>query len=623
MKEIWLSVKEVALITGKSERTIRRTIKNFKFIEKTSRGGSKGKSYKILLSSLPVEAIENYYRVNNIKREKIKANDVELGFAIERKRFIDEFEKYFLNSGLNNKKEALKEYLKTNKIYNKKISVQTFFRWQKAYREEGLEGLIPRWSERESGRKADFSEDAKKYAYSLFFQESKPSARSVYTLLEIESEKRGWELPSYRTFLNFLKAFPEDVWIKTREGKKAYYDKFLPYIERNSEELSPMEIIVGDHHQIDVAVIDKRGKVFFPWLTAWMDQRSKKIVGYYVSRQPNSSTILYSLKNVIEDYGVPKRVYVDNGKDYRSKTFMGKQKRFKVEINSEAEGIFYLLGITPIFAIPYNARAKNIERFFKTFTLYFSKFQKGYRGSNVKERPEKVAKEIKDRDLMSFDEFKKRIDDFIVFYNTKLKNKGLNATPDEVFYNNEYTKVGITQEVKRLLFMKISGFRKVSRNGIWIFDNWYRDERLLDYFGKKVVVRYDPEDLGKVFVYDMKGRFICEAERFLKAENFYATEELYKKYKRTVKRAKKRVDEIEKAWRISNVGFDDFVRAEMRKEEEREEEVIKMVVGMENIKIKRDREDDDLSEIGERFLESLASMKKDKEDDDLDINKYL
>jgi len=492
MKE-WLSVKEAAKLLKKDGRTIQRNINKYKYktIKSKLGGGKNGAVYKISIYSLGVDAIDKCFRKQSkrVERENdfIEYTSRDMEIAIERKNIIEGFDEYSEKVKVNkvDKKDAILEYLKSLNSGVKNIQVSTFYRWSGKYKDEGLKGLFPKYKERNIKR-SDFSNEAKKYAYTLFFNQNKPSARSIYVLLGIEAKKKDWDIPSYVTFHKFLKGFPRDIWIKMREGEKAFYDKVLPYIERNSESLSSMEIIVGDHHQVDVAAKGYDGKVFFPWLTAWMDQRSRKIVGWWISKQPNSSTILYSLKRVIEEYGVCERVYIDNGKDYRAKTFAGKQQRFHMEIKADTEGIFSLLGIKPTWAIPYNARAKAIERFFRTFTQYFSKFQKGYRGSNVQQRPEKLKMEIKNDEIMEFDELISRIEKSIGFYNSELSHSGLNdAIPDDVFYANLRGKVEVSNMVKRLLFMKVEGFRKVRQNGIRIFDTWYRSERLFDYFGKE------------------------------------------------------------------------------------------------------------------------------------------
>jgi len=126
-----------------------------------------------------------------------------------------------------------------------------------------------------------------------------------------------------------------------------------------------------------------------------------------------------------------------------------------------------------------------------------------------------------------------------------------------------------------------------------------------------VIVRYDPRDLAKIYVYDEKNHYIGEVERFLKANNFYMNEELYKRYRQVVRSAKDKVKNIDKLWRVQNLSFDEWMRIDSK---ERNMEVVqmKMVAGMER-PIKAVEIDEELSDIGQEFLDNLASDRKKKE----------
>ena len=126
-----------------------------------------------------------------------------------------------------------------------------------------------------------------------------------------------------------------------------------------------------------------------------------------------------------------------------------------------------------------------------------------------------------------------------------------------------------------------------------------------------MIVRYDPRDLAKIYVYDEKNHYIGEVERFLKANNFYMNEELYKRYRQVVRSAKDKVKNIDKLWRVQNLSFDEWMRIDSK---ERNMEVVqmKMVAGMER-PIKAVEIDEELSDIGQEFLDNLASDRKKKE----------
>jgi len=72
-------------------------------------------------------------------------------------------------------------------------------------------------------------------------------------------------------------------------------------------------------------------------------------------------------------------------------------------VKQNSNGIYTNLGIKPVYARPYNARAKVIERFFKEFQEEFEKLLPTYIGSSIKNKPahlkrnEKFHKELYDK----------------------------------------------------------------------------------------------------------------------------------------------------------------------------------------------------------------------------------
>ncbi len=50
------------------------------------------------------------------------------------------------------------------------------------------------------------------------------------------------------------------------------------------------QVWFGDHHQMDVFVIDEGGNAVRPWLTAWYDAGSGCLIGWCISTCPNSTT---------------------------------------------------------------------------------------------------------------------------------------------------------------------------------------------------------------------------------------------------------------------------------------------------------------------------------------------
>ncbi|HUX29790.1 MAG TPA: transposase [Thiobacillus sp.] len=309
-----------------------------------------------------------------------------------------------------------------------------------------------------------------------------------------------------------------------REGRKAFDDKAAPAIIRSMDSLAAMEIIESDHHQVDVAVVDDKGHVFFPWLTIWFDVRARRPLGWILSSTPNSDGIRIALYKTIMEYGVPRAVHIDNGKDYRAKIFRGEQGRFKAEKTefkndlqpSLIEGIYGLLGIKVHWAIPYNAKTKTVERFFRSLRTEFSVWFRGYRGKNTIEKPEALAKQWRTGDVFPFDEFKLAIQKWIdVEYCENRQHRGLQLqTPNQVFAETRIEKRTVSEEELIWLCSQYPRRLKVGRNGIYLFNDYYWSEKLAcEYLGKYVMVRYAEDNLARIYVMDEKGVFIGMADK--------------------------------------------------------------------------------------------------------------
>lgn len=92
----------------------------------------------------------------------------------------------------------------------------------------------------------------------------------------------------------------------------------------------------------------------------------------------------------------------------------------------------------------------------------------------------------------------------------------------EVYNNNKTHEIRVASEEQlNLLMMRSTRAQKVKRNGVHLNINdvkyeFFNPEMTTQLFGKQVYLRYDPQDLSKVRIYDLEDRFIMEAESKIK-----------------------------------------------------------------------------------------------------------
>ncbi len=580
---MWVGSEQAAELLGMTSRGVRKAAKEGRIKSKYENGVSGGKTIKINIESLPISAQIEYHKrkqlglLNNQPQENIFETYPESSREEAHKKLqIIEQWRTFLRRNEGKKVELTDKFVELWNASNKQdnLSRPTLYRWDKAYRENGLPGLCPEWGSRKGITKMD--DDAWEFFKYIFLDQSRKTIARCYDLLDMKAKEMGWIIPSLRQVQRLVKQrIPEPVLIYYREGIKAYTDSCEPYIMRDYDSIVPNQLWVSDHNQLDLAVRGPNGKPAFPWATVWMDAKSRKMVSWLLSFGPNQDTILASFRRGVLRYGVPEEILIDNGKDYRAKSFAGgRDSKVTVEIEEpQVKGLISHLDIVPHFAIPYNAKSKHIERSFRTIREWFSSWFDSYRGANIMDRPERLNKVLKNPDkLLTLEELAELYGEFIenVYNCHSHQGEGMDGhSPDEIYYSLLQTKRTTSEESLKLLMMKTSEPRVVQRNGIRLFDHWYWNQEISMLQGQKVYARYDQEEIGKVYIFDLNDRYLCQAEN-KELVVWGASQEDY----RDAMSEKKRVRNLTKSYKAMQEELtaqpDDLQRVLERKKAEKE-----------------------------------------------------
>ena len=335
--------------------------------------------------------------------------------------------------------------------------------------------------------------------------------------------KRGYEnLPSDVSFKRFAEHFRKNnyaEWVLKREGMKAYHDKVEPYIERDISKIEVGDILVADGHVLNFQVINPfTGKPTRATLVGFLDWKSTALVGYEIMMTESTQCIASALRNAIINLGmIPKVVYQDNGKAFKSRFFQN------VDFEEEVfNGVYANLNIHSVFAKPYNARAKVIERFFKEFQEEFEKMMPSYIGTSIENKPawlkrgellhQEWHKNLTNNHIPTLQETIKYINAWIEFHNKNICPNNRSKTIQEVL--NEVPKQKINIQILDDLMMKTE-CRTINKHGITFLNVHYRSEAIIG-IRDKVNIRYSLFDLSKIHVYSTKGEFLCIAHRVQK-----------------------------------------------------------------------------------------------------------
>ena len=335
------------------------------------------------------------------------------------------------------------------------------------------------------------------------------------TKYKLHEQGQGF-IPADITFRRYAKWFKDnnyDKWILARDGEKALSDKVEPYIKRDASLLEVGDILVADGHKLAFQVINPfTGKPCRATLVGFLDWKSTALVGYEIMLEENTQCIASALRNAIINLDmIPKVVYQDNGRAFRAKYFTD-DKGF-TELGFQ--GLYSKLRIETVFARPYNARAKVIERFFKEFQEGFEKLLPSYIGSSIQNKPaymmrnEKFHKNLHKEYIPTIEQTVKMIDMWLSFKNSQPCPNAPDKTIAEVLSERKRQNIDINTLDDLMLATEV---KTIQRNGIRFLNCDYFDERLYG-FKSKVLIKYNLFDLTSIKVFTPKGEYLCTAER--------------------------------------------------------------------------------------------------------------
>jgi putative transposase len=567
----YVSTTEAAALEDCTPRTMRWRVANKKtsstIAREKNRGGKNGEIHLIPLSELSTEARLRYA----MERDGCGA-DAEADLASYRERYGEE--------GLNSlmaRLDAVRE-LKLLKAEDSPdlaqrrqeladalgVKVRRMYDLEKAYAEEGLGGMMERTARSDKGKSRALCPLAQDFIIRMYATSSKLSQNRVRNHLQ-EMKKslgagacedcphnlnslyrcelmddgydpgdicskvgQGMRVPAAKDAVNrFVAGLDKGMLVLARCGEKRFDDLFRPTVRREKPKLVN-ETWFGDHHVFDLFVLDSQGRAQKPWLTAWTDAASSKLVGWELSFNPNSRTIRESLvlgiaKTKNSDVcGAPNIIYIDNGMDYRSKSVEGEGERnYEAgEIQPDLGGenaLLKTLGIKFVHATVENARAKIIERDFGIIETQWIRGLPGYCGNKIGEKPDEYMKDLKQKKLMTFEEFVGYFVEVVLpGYNNWKGADGKLESPNELYERLPKARNEVISWAVLSMAMTEKAERKIRPDGIYLHNRRYWDDAFSTLIGETVTVRYFSDNANMVSVFH-DGQYVTTAPI---AENF-------------------------------------------------------------------------------------------------------
>lgn len=340
--------------------------------------------------------------------------------------------------------------------------------------------------------------------YEKYYCGSSATIAAVWRQVQGGAKLRALKCPSYHAVRVRILAKDERERYKKKFGIEAADQK---YSARPGKKLTnrPLEWIQIDHTLADIILVDSldRSKIIGrPWLTLAICKHTRLIIGFHVSLLAPSAisvamviansvaskapllTALGVRENLLPRHGKMEAIHTDNAGEFVSDILRGACESHNIKLVHRRRKHY----------------GGHIERLIGTMMTTKVHFLKGTTFSNVLKRrdysPEKKA-------TLAFYDFSKFLAVHVGLYNAT-KHSALDKSPNEAwdcyFANNPGPEEISQSEINdfRIDFFP-QEVKKIHPYGIEILGRRYYGSVLKDMVGKKILVKYDPYDLGHLY----------------------------------------------------------------------------------------------------------------------------
>lgn len=350
----------------------------------------------------------------------------------------------------------------------------------------------------------------------FFLTRQKPRITDLVVEVQRRCRDQGLAAPGRKAVASRVRMRPAARVTRKRNGAKAANDRFMP-VTGSLESGWPLALIQIDHTLVDVIVVDSetRAPIQRPWLTVAIDVHSRCVAGFHLSLEPPSATsvaLCLSHAALAKDAwlaergieaewpvrGIPERLHLDNAKEFRCEALKRGCEQYGIAIDYR-----------PVRTPHYGG---HIERLIGTM-MGKVHLLPGTTFSNVQAKgdlnPDKTA-------AMTLDEVERWLGHAIAGVYHRTVHRGISTTPVAAWERGiagdgaalgrgEPTAVA---DPRRFLidFLPIER-RLVRREGIALHSINYWSDVLSAWVGhtERMIVRYDPRDLSRIYLLGLDG----------------------------------------------------------------------------------------------------------------------
>jgi putative transposase len=352
----------------------------------------------------------------------------------------------------------------------------------------------------------------------VYLSRQRPRLTDLVTEIRQRCRAAGLIAPSRKAIRARVNAKPRKEIVGRRHGSKAARDQFAPAIG-SLEADWPLSLVQIDHTLVDVIVVDTltRAPIQRPWLTLAIDVCTRCIVGFHLSLEAPSATSValcvahavlpkspWLAQRKIEAewpiQGLLTRLHLDNAKEFRSEALRRGCEQYGISIDYR-----------PVRTPHYGG---HIERLIGTM-MGKVHLLPGTTHSNIQDKgnidPEKTA-------AMTIDELEQWFVQAVTGIYHRTVHRSLGVAPLAAWQRG-LVGDGVTPgcgeptavaDPRRFLidFLPLER-RLIRRDGVSLHSIHYWSDILRTWIGEpqKMIVRYDPRDLSRLYLLAPDGQY--------------------------------------------------------------------------------------------------------------------
>jgi putative transposase len=379
-------------------------------------------------------------------------------------------------------------------------ALRTLERWLGLYKAGGLAALA-RPPRVDKGRRR-LPAELVALVEGLALKTPRQSVATIHRIAVETAGRYGWPVPGYAVVYDVVRNLDPALQVMAHEGDRRYREVYELVYRREAK--TSNEIWQADHTELDLWVLDDKGKPARPWLTIVEDDYSRAAAGYAVNLDaPSALATALAFRQAIwrkadpswHVCGIPTMFYVDHGSDFTSR---------------HLEQVMADLRVRPVFSKKGEPRGRGkVERMFGTINQMCLPHLPGYAPRGTPDR--------KGQAKLTLAELDAAIGAFLVgTYNQRVHSE-TGQPPQQRWETGAFLpRMPDSLEQLDLLLLTVAKPRKIHTDGIHFESMRYLDPVLAHYVGEQTTIRYDPRDLAEIRVYLSnpaagQDEFLCRA----------------------------------------------------------------------------------------------------------------